>query len=273
MERLLQRYNNGLKWFLVAILLTVSLLATSLNVSAAPEPPAPPTNLIDFTTRTIPATHSLRWNAPTTSSPIAYYRVYRDNSYVAQASGTSYQLNNSTHLSGSYTVRSVGQTTSLESGNSNAVNVTIGYLWVTNGSSWSSCKVPGAPVPAGPYDNCFVSGTSVYGLRNFNVKYNASAVRSGTAFIEVNYRQKFAALPPGYTTYNVNVIVGAGTSWQYVKTLQLPAAAAEVSKTYTAPITVPIDRPGEIEFQWVNDGAYNGGDANLQLDSISLYRG
>lgn len=264
--------TNILKAVVISILALAMSLAAPLSVNARHAAPAPPTNLSDSIWRTNPGIHTLFWTA--SSSPTNYYVIYRDGVRVDQTTNTNYQLNNSTQYSGNYTVRAVDNTHGYEmqSSDSNSVYVTLGYLWLTNGSPWNSCFTPGAPTPPGPYDGCFAAGSAMYALRNVNVKYSASAVRSGNTWIRVDYRQKFAQLPTGYTKYDVNVIVGAGSNWQYVTTLQLPAGAPEEPKSVTMPMNIPIDHPGEIELQWVNDVSNGSGDSNLQISYIQLNR-
>lgn len=260
-------YVITLLFLIVAISI---LLPFQSGAKHAPQPP--PTNLQDSVTRTNPGIHTLSWT-PSSSWENIYYEIYRDGVSVDQTVNTYYQLNNATQYSGNYAVRAQDNLHGVQDSRfSNSVYVTLGYLWTSTGSPWNSCFTPGAPTPSGPYDGCFAAGSSMYALRNVNVKYNASAIRSGSAWMRVDYRQKFAALPAGFTKYDVNVIVGSGTNWQYVTTLQLPAGAPDVVKTVNVPMNIPIDHPGEVELQWVNDTSNSSGDANLQIDYIQLNR-
>jgi hypothetical protein len=274
-------FSKTAGWLLAAAVSLVIILAVPLKASAHHTAPDPPTNLT-YGYNSKSGQQALGWQPPSRTYVGLYYIVYLngvrvgDTSTNDSSSPTAFSLNDtSKYGSGTYTVRSADRLDGYETvgSASNAVTVNLGYNWTRSGSPWSSCFTPGAPTPAGQYDGCFAAGTSMYALRNINVKYgSAASVLSGSAYIHLNYQQKFSALPTWFTKYDVNLIVGSGTNWQYVTTLQLPAAGPGVPQTYSAPVNIPINHPGEVELQWVNDSVNSGGDANLQIDSFNFFR-
>ncbi len=271
--RAAQWYKKTFKGFLALSLALSLAMAASPAAWAHHAPPAPPTNLMVINNMEIPVRQALSWT-PSQSAGVAYTAIYRDNIRLSQTTNNYYTFNNDTDFGGRYTVRAVDTSHGYEvqSTDSNTVTVTLAYYTQINGSPWNSCFTPNAHPSAKKYAGCFASNTSMYALRNVNVKYKATSVRSGSAYIDVDYRQKTAALPLGFTKYDVNVIVSAGTNWKYVTTLQLPAAGPGVPKTHTAPLNIPIDHPDELELQWINDTSNSSGDANLQIDRITLRR-
>lgn len=146
------------------------------------------------------------------------------------------------------------------------------YTWTANGRPWASCASPGTANRDG-YDGCFGVGTSMYAYRNIGVLYNLSGVKSGTATITVKYRQLASnKVPTGFTHYNVNLVAGGGSTWAYIATLQLPAGGPGVAQTYSSNVSVSINNPAQLGVQWTNDTGNASGDANLQIDSITLDR-
>jgi hypothetical protein len=277
MQQLIQISKNRLHLVIASILAIGAslILVMPMQASARHSSPLPPTNLIDtINGRVFPeaAIHNLSWQA--SPSPVQYYVIYRDGVRVTQTSNLYYVVSNQTDFSGNYTVKAVDNTHGFEmlSASSNSVYVKLGYYKNISPDSWNSCFTPGAPTPPGPYDGCFKAYSTMYALRNVNVKYNGYGIRVGTATLNIGYNQKFSSLPTGFTKYDVNLIVGAGTDWRYVTTLQLPAGAPEAGQAYSTTVNIPIDNPGEIELQWVNDTANAGGDANLQINSLQFVR-
>jgi hypothetical protein len=273
-------FNKTVRGLLASVLGIALISAVPLQALARHTAPAPPTN-VTYGYNSKSGQQALGWQAPTSAYSGLYYVVYLNSVRVGDTStndpvfATRFSLDDtSKYGSGTYTVRSADKLDGYETigSASNAVTVNLGYNWVRNGAPWSSCFTPGAPTP-GQYDGCFVAGTSMYALRNVNVKYgSAASVLSGNAYLHISYQQKFNSLPTWFTKYDVNLIVGSGTSWQYVTTLQLPAAGPGIPQTYSVPVNIPINHPGEVELQWVNDSVNSGGDSNLQIDRINFAR-
>jgi fibronectin type 3 domain-containing protein len=195
-----------------------STQSNTISVATPPYPPAAPTNL---TGSAISSTQvNLSWTA-STSSNVTHYNVFRDNTVIANPTGTSY---NDTSASASttytYAVTAVNSS-SLESTQSNTISVT---------TPPSTCTPTTPPtVPTG------LTGTPI-STTQINVAWNASTDTCGTVAGYYVFRDgtKVATVTTG-VSYGDSQLTAATTYTYYVEAFNtagnISAASATISAT------------------------------------------
>ncbi len=131
---------------------------------------------------------------------------------------------------------------------------------------WSGCFDTISSNPA-------VASTVAYETANITYPL-PQAIGGGTESelftMEIKYRQhKSKPLPAGYTAYQVAISNDGSTPENGI--FSLPAGAPDAVQTYTLLLSTRRFAPiSQVQMRWLNDAADANGDANLQIDSISL---
>lgn len=130
--------------------------------------------------------------------------------------------------------------------------------FVFNGSNFASCISDGT---------CYTAGTSVFSCWNYQATYNAAtkSVAPGNYKLDINYSNGGSpcsgAAAPSFYRYKISVIVEGGSR---VETeLSPPSGTKSVN-------IGALNTNSTIQIRWSNDFCCSGGDANLQINRLTL---